>query len=180
MAIYPELQERLYQELNKALDGLEMDSTEYFEKVNSQIPYLDAFIKETLRVNPPVIRLQRRVGVSEYKLAGIPLEKDIEVQIPTYAVHHCPEFYPDPYRFNPDRFMPENKHNLVPYTYLPFGGGPRNCVGMRFAYQEIKLCLAKIAREYKFERSTETQVPLEIKQLALMSCKNIPLLVNKR
>ena len=89
LALNPEVQERLYDELTEALDGLEVNSAEYFEKVNSnQIPYLDAVIKETLRRNPPVARLQRRVGVDNYKLAGIPLEKDIEVQIPTFGIHH--------------------------------------------------------------------------------------------
>src|SRR5699024_1680258 len=180
MAIYPELQERLYNEVNNALEGLDINSAEYFEKVTSQIPYLDAFIKETLRKNPPLIRLQRRVGVPEYKLAGIPLEKDIEVQIPTVAVHHNPDLHPDPERFNPERFMPENKHLLVPYTYLPFGAGPRNCVGMRFAYQEIKLCLAKIVRSFAFSPTPETQIPLDYNKFGLLSTKNIPLRVSKR
>ncbi|XP_017491557.1 PREDICTED: cytochrome P450 3A19-like [Rhagoletis zephyria] len=178
LALNPEVQERLYDELTEALDGLEVNSAEYFEKVNSnQIPYLDAVIKETLRRNPPVARLQRRVGVDNYKLAGIPLEKDIEVQIPTFGIHHNSKFWPDPDRFDPERFMPENKDSIIPYTYLPFGAGPRNCIGMRFAYQEMKLCLAQIARKFRFERTAKTQVPLKIDSLALISSKDIQLRV---
>ena len=82
------------------------------------------------------------------------------VAIPVSAVHHDPSYYPEPYRFNPDRFMPENKHKLIPYTYLPFGAGPRNCVGMRFAYQEIRLCLAAIVLRYKFGLTPETPAKL--------------------
>jgi len=114
-------------------------------------------IKETLRVDPPVWRQIRRVGIDGYKLAGITLEKDQEVNIAAYAVHMNPMYYEEPKKFNPDRFMPENKHLLTPYTYLPFGAGPRNCIGQRFAYQEIKLCLAKIIRQFKFEPQPAAQ-----------------------
>lgn len=179
LAINPDIQDRLCEEL-QILNEMDVNSREYFDKVNSELPYLDAIIKETLRLNPPLTRLQRRVGIHGYKLGGIPLDKDIEINIPTYALHHCEDFYPEPDRFNPERFMPENKHLLIPYTYLPFGGGPRNCVGMRFAYQEIKLCLAKIVRSYQFDKTSETKIPLEYSKIALLTCKNIPLKVSRR
>ena len=151
LATQPEIQAQLYEEVHQALDGVSGDSEAHYDTVINKIPYLEAFIRETLRMTPPLTRLQRRVGVDGYKIAGIPLEKDMEVNIGVLAVHYNPEYYPDPERFNPDRFLPENKHLLVPYTYLPFGDGPRNCVGMRFALQEIKLCVAKIIRHYRFE-----------------------------
>src|SRR5699024_10074830 len=104
---------------------------------------------------------QHRVGVDNYKLNGIQLEKDTHIDIAAYAVHHSAEYYPEPERFNPERFMPENKHLLVPYTYIPFGAGPRNCIGMRFAYQEIRLCLAKIIRDFRFSPAPDTKIPLD-------------------
>lgn len=199
MSFNPHVQERLYTELTEQLDGMDANSAEYFEKVNTKLPYLDAVIKETLRRNPPVPRLQRRVGIDGYKLAGIPLEKDIEVQISTYGsmscifeftnlsinlfrstVHHNADYYPDPETFDPERFMPENKHLLVPYTYLPFGQGPRNCIGMRFAYQEMRLCLAKIVREFTFRPSPDTKVPLELSNFNFLGCKDISLNVSRR
>lgn len=98
--------------------------------MNGKIPYLEAVIKEALRKYPPVTRLDRRLGGDvpggAYDLGGITLKKGQMIQVPTYAVHHCADFYPEPERYNPDRFMPENKAKLVPYTYLPFGSGPRN------------------------------------------------------
>ena len=66
-----------------------------------------------------------------------------------YAIHHDPEYYPNPYNFDPERFMPENRDKLVPYTYMPFGAGPRNCVGMRFALMELKMCLIQLLRQYR-------------------------------
>src|SRR5699024_4497212 len=133
---HPDVQERLSETLQQSLHGLDVNSDEYLEKVMTQIPYLDAVIKETLRKYPPLTRVERRCSIDGYKLGGITLEKDQHIEIPLYAVHHNPEYYPEPERFNPDRFMPENKHLLVPYTYMPFGLGPRNCLGLRFAYQE--------------------------------------------
>lgn len=97
------------------------------------------------------------------------------------AVHYNPEYYPEPHKFNPDRFLPENKHNLVPYTYLPFGLGSRNCVGSRFAYQEMKLCLAEIIRQYRVCCAPKTPEKLTFKRTNnLLNSVNFPLLVEKR
>ncbi|CAG2168055.1 unnamed protein product [Oppiella nova] len=79
---------------------------------------------------------------------------------PVYAIHHDPDHYPDPFTFNPDRFMPENRGHIKAYTYLPFGSGPRNCIGMRFALLEAKLALAKISQKFRFSRVTDTDVPV--------------------
>ena len=89
-------------------------------------------------------------------MKDITLKKDTVVIVPSYAIHHCPDYYPDPEKFDPNRFMPENKHLLVPNTYMPFGQGPRNCIGMRFAYQELNLCLARLALKYQFHLTPNT------------------------
>ena len=127
--------------------------------VVNEIPYLEATIKETLRLYPPIAVLFRRVTKSDgYTLAGVHLPKDTLVEVSSYSVHHNPEYYPDPDRFNPDRFMPENRHRLVPYTYLPFGAGPRNCVGMRFAQNELRIGLANFVLNYKVSAEPNLKV----------------------
>lgn len=156
-----QIQDRLVAELRQALDHLEPNSEEYFETVMMGIPYLDAVVKESMRKYPPVKRLERRVTVEQFQLGNISLKKDQLVEIPVYAVHHSEEYYNEPERFNPERFMPENKHLLVPYTYLPFGSGQRNCIGMRFAYQEIKILLAQLFRQFKFSRTDLTPNELQ-------------------
>lgn len=130
LAHLPEIQFKLAEELEEKLAGVDPESDEYYERVVSGCPYLEAVIKETLRMDSIVPRVQRRVGVAGYKLAGIQLEKDIEVDVAINALHYDSKYYPEPDVFRPERFLPENKHLLVPYTFLPFGDGPRNCIGM--------------------------------------------------
>ncbi len=84
----PDVQDRLVEHIEAALAGVEDNSAEYFEVVTTKIPYLEATIKETLRLYPPVPRLVRRVGVESYNLGGVILKKDMSVEIPTYAIHH--------------------------------------------------------------------------------------------
>lgn len=150
------IQEKLFQELKTSLDSLNPESEEYFEVI-MKLPYLDAVIKETLRMYPALARLERRVTAKTYNLGGkIPLVKDQLVEISVFGVHYNEQIYPEPFRFRPDRFLPENKHLLVPYSFLAFGEGSRNCMGMRFAYQEIKLCMARILRQYRFQTTPDT------------------------
>ncbi|XP_017472908.1 PREDICTED: cytochrome P450 6k1-like [Rhagoletis zephyria] len=182
LALNPHVQDRLHSELTSELDGLDPTSEEYFNKVTTKLPYLDAVIKETLRRNPPLPRLKRHCNVDDYKLGdtGIHIERDSEVHIGIYSIQHNPKYFPDPETFNPDRFMPENKHLLVPYSWLPFGAGPRNCIGMRFAYQEIKLCLATIVRKFRFERAPSTPVPIFFNTFELLTTPNIELKISVR
>ena len=121
------------------------------------------------------------VSKGEYKLAGIYIDEGTVVEVSAQAVHHDPEYYPEPFAFKPERFLPENKSKLVPYTYLPFGQGPRNCVGMRFAYQEMKLLLAKLIRRYRFSNSPNTPTKLSFNPGSLLlNVKPFPLICNKR
>ncbi|KAJ6223025.1 hypothetical protein RDWZM_001570 [Blomia tropicalis] len=142
---------------------------------------LEAVIKESVRMYPQATVLFRRVTTDNYELNGVPLPKDLMVEISTHTVHHDPEYYPNPEQFNPDRFMPENKHLLVPYTYLTFGAGPRNCVGMRFAYQEIKLLLSKLLIKYRFETVKDTPDRIIFNPAApILIFKSFPLKITKR
>ena len=77
--------------------------------------------------------------------------------IPTYAIHHDPQYYPDPYKFIPERFNAENKKNRNPYAYMPFGVGPRNCIAMRFAIIEGKCALAHLMHNFRVEPCTKTR-----------------------
>lgn len=72
-----------------------------------------------------------------FEETGFTLDKGVSIMVPISGLHYDPEYYPDPEKYDPERFSDENKKNLTPYTYLPFGEGPRNCIGMFFNYLEL-------------------------------------------
>ena len=93
----------------------------------------------------------------------------MQIYIPTYAIHHDPLYYPDPELFNPDRFMPENKSQLTPYTFLPFGAGPRNCVGMRFALMNIKTAVLRVLLKFRFVKTVNTKTEFNYKKFIVFT-----------
>lgn len=166
LALNPDVQDKLCEEVNASLNS--NGRIDY--EVLCRLPYLDAVISETLRRHSPAVKVTR-VAQQEYKVGktGITMFPGQQVDLPVYAIHHDKKYYPNPFKFDPERFMPHNRENLVPYTYLPFGGGPRNCIGMRFSLLETKLSLAQILRRFTFFRCNETDVPLTNDPKALLS-----------
>jgi cytochrome P450 len=106
--------------------------------------------KEALRLMPPVYVFGRdsveRVTLGEYDL-----DPRTNVLLAPWVLHHSPRLYPDPDRFDPDRFLPEAEAARHRYAYLPFGAGPRVCLGIHFAYMEAQLVLAALLRRHRFE-----------------------------
>ncbi|CAG2121494.1 unnamed protein product, partial [Medioppia subpectinata] len=179
LALNPEVQERLHQEVMASVDA----NGEISYEELSKLPYLDAVLSETLRLYPPVLRLERKAVSDNYELGdtGVRLYAGQPVEIPVYAIHHSEEYYENPDTFNPDRFLPQNRHKITPYTYLPFGAGPRNCIGMRFALMEAKLGLLQIVQRFRFFRSPQTAVPLEFKTITrLIAAKTVIVGIEKR
>ncbi|CAG2182460.1 unnamed protein product, partial [Oppiella nova] len=121
LAINEKCQQKLYEEVN-GLDG------KYDYESVSKMPYLEACIAETLRLYNPIPVINRHAS-QEYTLGdtGLTIPKGMNVFFDAYTIHHSPEYYPNPERWDPERFMPENRDQLTPYTYMPFGTGPRNC-----------------------------------------------------
>ncbi|RZF44805.1 hypothetical protein LSTR_LSTR000757 [Laodelphax striatellus] len=155
LASHPEIQEKLYRELEAASADLSYD-------VLLNLPYLDMILSETLRKHPPVPILQRQ-SKGDYKLPdGKVLPADTLVIIPVYGLHHDPKLFPNPEKFIPERFSKENQDKIVPYSYLPFGEGPRNCIGMRFGKMQIKLAVASILLHFRIKKSPKTVEPILI------------------
>ena len=148
------------QDLQEKLHKILQESGEIDYNLTTSCTYLDAVIQETLRMYPPAAVMDREAS-EDYTLPGteIVIPKGTDVQIPIVAIHMDPEFYPEPEMFDPERFMPENRDKLIPYTYLPFGAGPRNCIGMRFALLEAKLLLARMILSYRVSFTDKTIYP---------------------
>uniref|UniRef100_A0A4W5M9V1 unspecific monooxygenase n=1 Tax=Hucho hucho TaxID=62062 RepID=A0A4W5M9V1_9TELE len=122
-----------------------------------QMDYLDCVLNESLRLYPIMLRLER-VAKKTVEINGIVIPKDCVVLVPTWALHRDPEIWSDPEEFKPERFSKENKESIDPYTYMPFGAGPRNCIGMRFALIMIKLAMVEILQSLTFSVCDETEV----------------------
>ncbi len=84
------------------------------------------------------------------------------VFVNAYAIHHDAEYWPDPEAFKPERFLLENKEFIKPFSFLPFGEGPRSCIAMRFAWMEVKTVLIRMLQRYRLVRGPETKVPLKV------------------
>lgn len=182
LAMNPEKQEILRRKCQEAFEaaGQKID----YETV-STLKYLDSVICESLRLYQPALGTSRILNDDHYKIETsdgkvINLKKGDIIKIPTYAMHHCEEFYPDPEKFEPERFLPENRDKLVPYTYLPFGAGPRNCIGMRFALLEAKVAIMKLILKYRFVRTARTPAKPDMSQaMGLLGSKDLYVKVDR-
>jgi len=177
MALNPECQDKLVQEINETIQKHEKLS---YDTVGEML-YLDKVVSETLRINPPAIRTERRC-TKPYILNGIEIKQDMIIGIPIYGIHHDERYYPNPNKFDPERFSPENKAQRNPMAYIPFGVGPRNCVGMRFALIEAKMAIANFLREFQVSPCSKTEIPLkmQIGNGLLKPVNGVQLKVSKR
>lgn len=119
----------------------------------ADLPKLDLCLrvfKEALRMYPPVYVFGRD-SKGPVTIAGYDLRPPTNVLTSPWILHHSAPIWPDPDRFDPNRFRPENEASRHRYAYLPFGAGPRICLGNHFAYMEAQLALATILRRYRFE-----------------------------
>lgn len=90
--------------------------------------------------------------------------------IPAYAIHHDPVLYPQPEKFNPDRFTSENVKQRESIEWLPFGDGPRNCIGLRFGLMQTRVGLAYLLRNFKFSVCDKTEIPLTWDKKSFLLC----------
>ncbi|CAD5225195.1 unnamed protein product [Bursaphelenchus okinawaensis] len=152
LAKNPEVQQTLYDELT---DNFNFHTDITYDAL-MKLPYLEAVMMESLRRYPPVVFFTTRECVEDCEIKGIKFKKGVCVQCPVHLTHYNPEYWPDPLKFDPNRFLAINNHvdNL---TWMPFGIGPRNCVGMRFAELEYKSALAALVLNFKFELGKELQ-----------------------
>jgi cytochrome P450 len=142
---HPAVMENVKSEVDQVL-GDELPTTSRINQLN----YLDQIIKESLRLFPP-IHAANRMADSDLNLQGCPVSKGTRVMFSYYLTHRDEQVWVDPERFDPARFERDNAPKVPPFSYLPFGGGPRNCIGAAFAQSEVKIILARIVQNFNLE-----------------------------
>lgn len=160
LVLQPELQSELRAEIEAAKE-------EHGGKLTYEIvlglKLLDRVVSESLRKYPLEANIFR-VCKKPYKILGssVQLQEGTKVLIPVYAIHHDPKYYPDPERFDPDRFTDISKSSRQQFTYLPFGEGPRVCIGFRYGMLQVKVGLAALLLHYEFTACPKTKARPEL------------------
>uniref|UniRef100_A0A8C5B031 Cytochrome P450 3A n=1 Tax=Gadus morhua TaxID=8049 RepID=A0A8C5B031_GADMO len=166
LALNPEVMTKLQQEIDSTFPN--KGAVEY--QALNQMEYLDSVINESLRLYPLALRLER-VAKATVEINGLVIPKGTVVMVPLWVMHRDPDLWPNPEEFKPERFSKENKDTIDPYTYMPFGAGPRNCIGMRFALVMMKLAMVEILQKFSFAVCDQTEIPLELDVMGLLAPK---------
>ena len=140
---HSEAQQKLQEELDRVVKG-QMPSISDLPRLT----YTEGVIKESMRLYPPAWSLARTV-VKDFEVRGYGIPAGANVVMSQWIMHRDPRFFPDPEKFDPDRWSSESTQRLPKFAYFPFGGGPRQCIGASFAIMEAVLLLATIAKRFQ-------------------------------
>ncbi len=173
LAINPEIEQKVLESVNDSLG----DEAPSLESLRS-LAYPLQVLEETLRVYP-VVWLVDREPVEDDEFKGVKIKKGEDIAAFIYGLHHNAKYWKDPEKFDPERFTPENKKEHTPFSYLPFGGGPRICIGKNFAIMEMQFILAMLIRRYKFTLSPGQKIGFK-PLLTLSPTNGIKVRVQKR
>ena len=149
---HPDVEAKLLQELHGVVAGRSPALADL-----PNLPYTEMVIREAMRLYPPAPGVARE-PVEDVSIAGFQVSQGSLISVNTYAMHHDPRFFPDPKRFDPERFSPGWEERIPRYAYLPFGGGPRICIGNAFAMMEARLILATVAPRYRLSLEGNPEV----------------------
>lgn len=155
LARHPAERRRLEAELDGVLGGRVPTAEDL-----GDLQRTERVVKEAMRLYPPAWAIGRRSLTGDV-LGGYAVPGGTDVLISAYVTHRHPELWEDPEGFDPDRFLPERSADRHRFAYLPFGGGPRQCIGNGFAMMEATLVLATVAQRYRLALVPGSEVALE-------------------
>ncbi len=141
---HPDVYQQVQQEVESVLEG----RPPRYEDL-ARLPYCLQVFKETLRLYPPAASIARE-ALHDLEIDGYLVPKGSTVMVSPYILHHTAAYFPDPERFDPEHFAPEREKQLPRYAYLPFGAGPRICIGNHLALMEGHLLMATLAQRVHF------------------------------
>jgi cytochrome P450 len=144
------------------------------------LPYLECVIKETLRMFPPAVGVFARQAAEQVEIEGWQVPEGSIVRILSYVVHRDPRWFPEPGRFDPERFLPERADQIPAGAYLPFGMGPRACIGNTFAMMEMRLVAAMLLQRFEFSLAEGQREPKLHVGMSLRPAGGMRLLISER
>jgi cytochrome P450 len=143
-----------------------------------KLPITTQVLKETMRLYPPAPIMSRQAAV-DIELGGLPIKSGTQIIIPIYAIQRHRRYWTDPDRFEPTRFAPENEAKISRYQYMPFGAGPRICIGMAFALIEGVALLSTLVRAARIE-TLPGHAPEPVSRVTLRPTGGMPLILHMR
>ncbi|MEM7368537.1 MAG: cytochrome P450 [Bacteroidota bacterium] len=151
----PDIRTRMEREVDEVLQGRlpQVDDVR-------RLPYVHQVIQESLRLFPPAWAIGRE-AIGPDEIDGYPIRKKYQILMSSYALHRNPRYWQEPDRFEPDRFSPEKVKERHRFAYLPFGGGPRFCIGNNFALMEMQLVLVMISQRFRIDLVPDHPVKME-------------------
>ena len=142
---HPEIEARVHEEVRDVL-GSRRPTSDHAKS----LVFTECIIKESMRLYPPVYAIGRLL-LEDFELGGYVIEKGVTLLFSQWVTHRRPECFPNPLRFDPERWLPERAKSIHKYSYFPFGGGPRICIGNHFAMMEAILLMASLVQRFRLE-----------------------------
>jgi cytochrome P450 len=153
LAGHPEVDERLWREVSETLGDRLPCAADL-----PRLPYVEAVVKESLRLYPPAYVIGRE-ALADCALGGYTVPARATIYFSPWVLHRDSRWFEEPERFRPERWLDDSMARLPKYAFLPFGGGPRVCIGERFAMMETVLVLAALLRRFRFEPAGPDPLP---------------------
>jgi len=175
MGSYSEIQRRTQAEVDRVLEN----KTPCFADA-AKLPYLNAVIKETLRLYPPAIGIFSREAREQIELGGYEIPAGSIVYAFSYVTHRDQRWFAEPERFDPERFLGEKEKTVSPFAYFPFGAGPRACIGAQFALTEMTLVAACLLQRFEFSPRPGDEDPEPQTHLSLRPKGGLSMILRKR
>ncbi|GIX78671.1 cytochrome P450 4V2 [Caerostris extrusa] len=166
IGLYPEVQEKIHQELDSVL-GADRKAPLSVGDLKA-LKYLECVLKECNRIYPPAPAIIRKIS-EDISVCGYTIPKRAHVIVAPFFLHRDEDVFPDPEKFDPERFLPENSAHIPECAYIPFAAGPRDCIGRVFAEMEVKILVCHILRNFSLRSLDSRDQVLPIIQINLLS-----------
>jgi cytochrome P450 len=170
----PTVEARLHEEVDAALGDRPPALPDL-----PHLPYTMQVLKESMRLYPPAWVVNVRRAAADTTLGPYAVRRGDQLWLSPFVMHRRPAFFPDPERFDPDRWTPERERALPKFAYMPFGGGPRVCIGNGFALMEAHLIVAAVARRYRLRLRPGHPIALNA-QITLSNHGGMPMTAARR